>query len=124
MRHPGKLLALAAALTSLTALASGGSAGNVWFTESADLVRRIGRLDTKGKLTEFPTPSNPDQLVVGSDGNIWFTMPSQPSSIGRLTPAGVVTEFTPPNDGGYQSFPGDITSGPDGNLWFTMGSKT
>jgi virginiamycin B lyase len=43
------------------------------------------------------------------------------STIGRLTPAGVFTEFTPLSDGGYQSFPRDITSGPDGNLWFTMG---
>jgi virginiamycin B lyase len=146
MRHLGKLLTVALVLTSLTALASGGSAGslstyglpnptcqpnditvapdgNVWFTESSDGVRRIGRLDTKGKITDFLMPSAPDQIVVGSDGNIWFTMPSQPSTIGRLTPAGVFTEFTPPNDGGYQSFPGDITSGPDGNLWFTMGSK-
>ncbi|MFL5358203.1 Virginiamycin B lyase [Archangium sp.] len=145
MRQPRKLLALAVALTSLTALAGGSSGsltsyglpnpslqpnditvapnGNVWFTELADTWGRIGRLDTQGKLTEFATPEYPDQLTVGSDGNIYFTMPAQPSTIGRITPAGVITVFTPPNDGGYHSFPADITSGPDGNLWFTMGDK-
>jgi virginiamycin B lyase len=83
MRQPGKLLALVLALTSLTALAGGSSGslstyglpnptsqpnditvapdGNVWFTESADGARRIGRLDTtlwvthmdEGKISKF-----------------------------------------------------------------------
>ena len=141
MRQPVKLLALAVALTSFTALAGGSSGsistyglpnptcqpnditvapdGNVWFTESSDGVRRIGRLDTKGKLTEFVMPAIPDQITVGSDGNIWFTMAE---SIGRLTPAGVLTVFTPTNEYGLTGFPRDITSGPDGNLWFTIGS--
>src|SRR5206468_2298578 len=38
------------------------------------------------------------------------------SRIGRITMAGVVTEFTVPTAG---SDPGDIVAGPDGALWFT-----
>jgi streptogramin lyase len=35
------------------------------------------------------------------------------SGIGRITPAGAITEFTGPGS------PGGITAGPDGALWFT-----
>jgi streptogramin lyase len=40
------------------------------------------------------------------------------SRIGRITPAGVITEF-PITGGGDALHPGGITLGPDGNLWFT-----
>jgi virginiamycin B lyase len=40
------------------------------------------------------------------------------NQIGRITPAGVVTEFPLPNPG---SQPAVIAPGPDGNLWFTEG---
>lgn len=61
---------------------------------------------------------------VGPDGNLWFTnhgIYSPPpyqtvwGSIGRITPAGVVSNFADPNI----SSPQGITAGPDGNLWFT-----
>src|SRR4029077_19811400 len=51
-------------------------------------------------------------------GNVWFTEQSA-NRIGRITPAGVITEFPLP-DG---TFPYDITLGPDGNLWFTAVGK-
>jgi virginiamycin B lyase len=58
--------------------------------------------------------------ALGPDGNLWFTeglvLPigsTLHSSIGRITTAGVVTEFVAPG------YPVGITSGPDGNLWFT-----
>ncbi len=52
------------------------------------------------------------RIVAGPDGNIWFT---EPTSIGRITPTGTITEFPFPGD---ESTPGDIVAGPDGNLWF------
>lgn len=56
-----------------------------------------------------------ENLAAGSpDGNVWFTTWD---GVGRITPAGVVTEFfagiTPRAD------PHSIVTGPDGNLWFT-----
>jgi streptogramin lyase len=54
-------------------------------------------------------------IAAGPDGNVWFTEDGG-NSIGRMTPAGVVTEFPLPT---ASSFPSDIASGPDGNLWFT-----
>jgi streptogramin lyase len=70
-------------------------------------------------VDEFPLPSGgiPQDLTSGPDGNLWFT--ELTNKIGRVTPAGVVTEF--PASGG----PAGIVAGPDGALWFTEanGSK-
>jgi virginiamycin B lyase len=53
---------------------------------------------------------------VGPDGNIWFTEIGG-NKIGRISPAGVITEFS--NGLAAGSIPGGITAGPDGALWFT-----
>jgi len=57
----------------------------------------------------------PRRITVGPDGNLWFTETNF-NKIGRITPAGGITEFTIPT---ASSFPFGITAGPDGNLWFT-----
>ena len=64
----------------------------------------------------MPTASAaPDGIVSGSDGNLWFTE-YHGNNIGRITTAGVFTEFAVPTGA---SEPEGIVSGPDGNLWFT-----
>jgi virginiamycin B lyase len=50
------------------------------------------------------------------DGNLWFTE-SEASRVGRITLAGVVTEFPTPE---AFSYPLGIATGPDGNLWFSQ----
>ena len=55
-------------------------------------------------------------MTAGPDGNLWFTETN--GNIGRITPAGVITEFQ--TDVAPLS---DITTGPDGNLWF-IGTST
>src|SRR5262245_48992198 len=66
-------------------------------------------------VTEFPVPapnvasSRPQGIIRGPDGNLWFCETSA-NQIGRITPAGVVTEFSAgitPN-----SLPAEITVGP------------
>lgn len=67
-------------------------------------------------ITEFPTPtltSRPIGIIAGPDGALWFTEQAA-SKIGRITTAGVITEYPTPTVGQ----PTGITSGPDGNLWF------
>jgi streptogramin lyase len=70
-------------------------------------------------VTEFPVPtpqSNPYGITRGPDGNLWFTE-ALAGKIGRITPAGAITEFSAGITPGGQ--PTRITAGPDGNLWFT-----
>ncbi len=55
-------------------------------------------------------------IAAGADGNLWFTGTGK---IGRITTAGVITQFSLPSPA---SSLGEIAAGPDDNLWFTEGS--
>ncbi|MGI9023420.1 MAG: virginiamycin B lyase family protein [Acidimicrobiales bacterium] len=76
------------------------------------------RADT-ASIQEYPVPNplprifwnSPDAIVLGPDGNLWFTEFSR-QKVSRITPAGVVTQFP------VVGSPSGITVGPDGNLWF------
>jgi virginiamycin B lyase len=110
-----------------------GPDGNLWFIESvqsigAPKVNGIGRITPAGVVTEFSDGitdgASATSITAGPDGNLWFTesVPSSPwpalvGRIGRITPAGVVTEFSD----GITGVPLNIAAGPDGNLWFTEG---
>src|SRR5438132_13026683 len=58
---------------------------------------------------------SPRGVTVGPDGDIWVAEVS--GVIGRITAAGVITEFA--SDLIRDSGPFAITAGRDGNLWFT-----
>src|SRR5438874_6516829 len=91
-----------------------GSDGNIWFTDQTD--HAVWRFEiATGRFTEFPTPtpnSFPGDITTGSDGNMWFTEQAV-EKFGRITPNGVITEFTGVNS------PSSIATGPDGNLWIS-----
>jgi uncharacterized repeat protein (TIGR01451 family) len=78
-------------------------------------------------ITEFEVGispgSAPTAIAAGPDGNLWFTEIFG-NRIGRITPAGVVTEFSegisPPPQYSMSGLSG-IAAGPDGNVWFTEG---
>jgi streptogramin lyase len=117
-----------------------GPDGNLWFAQTG--ADKIGRMTPAGAVTQFPLPPipvpagtqptpgsapGPVAITVGPDGALWFV--GVPGEIGRITTAGVVTEFpvpaVPPPPGspaGTQSTAATltgITAGPDGALWFT-----
>src|ERR1043166_7402825 len=91
-----------------------GSDGNIWFTDQTD--HAVWRYEiSTGRFTEFRTPtpnSFPGDITTGSDGNMWFTEQAV-DKFARITPDGVITEFT-----GIDA-PGTLAAGPDGNLWIT-----
>jgi virginiamycin B lyase len=116
-----------------------GTDGALWFTEYAG--NKIGRLclpaslavnpgcgnsmlagETAGhaaapNITEFAIPtgsSGPTFITLGPDGAVWFAE-QDARKIGRITPAGVISEFPLPTGTGARA----IAAGPDGNLWFT-----
>ncbi len=120
----------AATLATLTAITAGPD-GALWFT---GVPGEVGKITTAGVVTEFavpaipppagstpgtaPTPATPDDITAGPDGALWFT--GVPGEVGKITTAGVVTEyatpnFNPPSNGLVTT----ITMGPDGNLWLT-----
>jgi streptogramin lyase len=115
-----------------------GPDGNLWFAETA--ANKIGRMIPAGALTQFPLPaipkasqplpgsppSGPVAITVGPDGALWFV--GVPGKVGRITTAGVVTEYPvpeiPPPPGSPAGTPAtaatltSVTAGPDGALWF------
>jgi streptogramin lyase len=91
-----------------------GSDGNIWFTDQTD--HAVWRFNpSTGVFAEFPTPtpnSFPGDITTGADGNMWFTEQAV-DKFGRITPSGVITEFTGVNS------PSSIAAGPDGNIWIS-----
>jgi streptogramin lyase len=98
-----------------------GPDGNMWFTATGHPPNAIGMVTPAGAIKEFPPPGThpnmaPSEITVGPDGNLWFLDAATPA-IGRITPAGLLTEFTtglPP-----MAMPETLTAGADGNMWFT-----
>ncbi len=99
-----------------------GADGALWVAEQA--AGRIARLTPSGELREFsiPTPpstgfpsglewrAEPRYLALGAEGDIWFTDPGT-ESVGRVTPAGEVTEYRIP-----PAPKGDYRAGAEGYL--------
>jgi streptogramin lyase len=77
-----------------------------------------------GDISEFTLPatttpptSGPQNIAIGADGNIWFTIQNS-DQIGYITPGAPnsITVFNVPT---ANSQPNGIALGPDGNIWFT-----
>lgn len=101
----------------------------LWGIAALALAALVGGLTPAARaqtaiVTEFSVRGWPLGITAGPDGNVWFTELIG-NRIGRITPAGAVTEFSEgmsPGKSGYSmSGPLGIATGPDGNLWFTRG---
>ena len=71
-----------------------------------------------GHQLHQPGIDQPDGITAGPDGALWFTNDAN-NSIGRITTAGVVTNYTGTGIDAH-----GITAGPDGALWFTNTATT
>lgn len=103
--------------TRALGLAFDGS-GALWYTDATRSA--IVKYIPGGGSEVFLLPTEaaqPNQIVLGPDGNLWFTEISG-ARIGRITPSGVVTEFPVP---GTKNVYG-IVVGPEGDLSFTYNS--
>jgi streptogramin lyase len=83
----------------------------IWFGEGD----RIGVLDpSTGSIVDYPLGGlfRPSSLVVGSDGNLWFTEVQQ---IGRITTTGAVSHFSVP----FGATP-PLVATPTGPLYFSL----
>lgn len=92
-----------------------GRDGEVWFTNRGN--GQIGSINAAGDVTTYQSGmSRPASIVLGADGDLWFTTDT---GIGRFDPrTQVFDSFSTQASGGlYQ--PESIAVGADGNLWFT-----
>jgi virginiamycin B lyase len=89
-----------------------GPDGAMWFTQLYPA--RIGRIGADGSVDWFSAGIShaPVGITSAPDGNLWFAEPN--GAVGRITPAGSVTEFAK-----ARTQPVEITAGRDGNLWFS-----
>jgi streptogramin lyase len=93
-----------------------GPNNTLWLTEPGS--HAIGVVNTQGNFLEkipLKEADDPQSIAAGPEGTMWFTDPNAPYAIGRIDPAGEVSEFPTP------SAPASIVKGPDGNMWFTQG---
>jgi len=115
-------------------------AGNAWVTETR--ANAIARIDTEGGIREYALPaippdvgettspglSVPQQIVLGSDGRMWFRMRLR-SAIGAIDSRGTIVIYplmsgAVPESSRPQWIEA-IAEGADGRLWFggrTLGS--
>jgi streptogramin lyase len=99
----------------LPAFIAPGPDGNLWFTEFAADVHKLGRVTTDGTITEFPLPgdvTNSVGVTTGSDGNLWVTQ-GDAGDVLTVDTSGQVLHTYPTHP-----TPASITIGPDGNMWF------
>ncbi len=96
---------------------------NIWFTNYGN--NTIGKIDiTTYAITTYSGGgiNHPEDIATGPDNNLWFTnyglsyVPTS-GSIGKITTAGVISNYTNSSVHG----PWKITAGPryNGDLWFT-----
>jgi streptogramin lyase len=110
-----------------------GPDGNIWASEELGATPEmeggsygtVDRVTSDGKaIDRFAVSTTeavlPSEVAAGPDGNVWFgEISGERHSVGRVTPAGVVTEFVIPATNA--STP-SIATGPDGRIWLTKSS--
>ncbi len=108
-----------------------GAGNKLWFTtrevpmaQPAGVGVAIPGAPANTPATVFATNSvpfpatMPSGITDGPDGNVWFTDQGTPSGVGRVTPAGTVSEFGKSSGLQMNAAPDAAISGPDGNVWF------
>ncbi len=97
----------------------GAPDGNIWMVARGQMNGPdwILKVSPAGVVTRYPLANGvgPEGITWGPDGNVWFTE-FWTGRVGRMTPAGVITEFSLPTPN-----PRGIVAGPDRNLWIVEG---
>jgi virginiamycin B lyase len=110
------------------ALIATGSDGNLWTcgdSTAGSNPAHIDRVTPQGVVTTFtvPVPGSGATLygiAPGPDGALWYVGIVAPSTpiVGRITTAGVVTDYSAAAAAAGAQHPISIVAGPDGAMWF------
>jgi virginiamycin B lyase len=98
-----------------------GPNNEMWFTDASTNSNGeslVGYVTPIGEIREFPIGYPAAEIARGADNNMWYTE-NLGERIGRITEAGVVTQFKLPAASGEFSRPIAIAQGADGNMWAT-----
>lgn len=111
-----------------------GADGSLWYAIQVGFgASGVGRVTASGEVTKFGGCLSysqpffgPQDLALGADGNLWFTslesrsLPNitESPSIGRVTPAGEITQIF----AGVNAEAHSIAAAPDGSVWFSGGT--
>jgi hypothetical protein len=83
-------------------------------------------------MAVYPVPLETGQyledVVQGSDGNLWFSSTVEPTAVSRMTPDGTITNYSMPVDNvtvnvEVGSVVNRLVLGPDGNVWFAISTE-
>ena len=88
--------------------------------EEKGILQKIIAQAPNPQLVEYKIPtsaSEPGGIVAGPDGALWF-VETAVNKIGRISTAGVVTEYPVPTAGAIDTDQGFLAVGQDGALWF------
>lgn len=88
--------------------------------EEKGILKRVVAQSPNLQLVEYKIPtaaSEPGGIVAGPDGALWF-VETAVNKIGRISTAGVVTEYPVPTAGAIDTDQGFLAVGQDGALWF------
>lgn len=120
--YPIVLPAGQAVFNGARAIAGGPDA--VWFvvqgcsnSSCANATADLGRITPDGTMSIIPISganNSADRMVIGPDGNIWYSDSSN-NAIVRVTPQGSATTFATTRS------PHSLVVGPDQNIWFGEG---
>jgi hypothetical protein len=98
-----------------------GPDGNLWVTLGTN---GIARIEPPCTVTEYPTSTEGFNagakvcsITAGPDGNVWFGDCGTTKAVGKITPVGVVTEYSVVGGAGTNQ-PSSIALGSDNRLWF------
>jgi streptogramin lyase len=112
-----------------------GPDGNIWPSEELGATPEmnggsygtVDRVSSDGKaIDRFAISTTetvlPGEMAAGPDGNVWFgEISGERHSVGRVTPAGIVTEFVIPATNASTN---SIVTGPDGRIWTTKSNAS
>ncbi len=99
---------------SFSSSITAGPDGNVWVALGANGIAKVTPACVVTEFIGLNAEADVCSITAGPDGNVWFGDCGTPAAIGKITPAGAITEYV------VSWPPRSIAAGPDGNVWFTQ----
>ncbi len=130
MFKPTRLIWLFGCLVLFFTACSGGNRASSTMPGTAQL-GEVRHTKSVGDITVYTLPNGlaqPEGVTTAPDGSVWVAEsfrngPSHSGILAKFNSAGVLTEYTIPDQAGNQVHPFIVAVGPDGKIWFAAFSS-